>query len=424
MTVDRFGNPHAPGLPYARGSILASTQDDLRKLQHARTIIERIVRDRGQDAVFNFTGLERSFPLEPGDLAFTDDEIAPALFGERLRVAGLAHLGGVAGTHDVALFNRLTAATVATHLTLVNPGDVVVGVSPSYSHPTVVRAAAHAGARFVDTRGAAELAAALAREPRVALVALTRLAVTYDILPAGELSTIVTLAHDKGAMVYVDDAGGARVGPAVFAQPRTLELGVDVGATGLDKYGTVGPRLGLLGGRKDLVARIRARAIELGLEARPMLYPAAVRSLEQYDPARVRTLVESTRQVAKALRSVLGDRLYETPVTAQLRGEDALDVALEQAGLTTTSVVPCEATAALAMLLLEDHGIVTVHFAGLPPGTSSLLFKFMPPETVARFGGPDAFARAVAASVGKLGSVVADPVRLRDLLLGDDQENA
>lgn len=238
MTVDRFGNPHAPGLPYARGSILASTQDDLRKLQHARTIIERIVRDRGQDAVFNFTGLERSFPLEPGDLAFTDDEIAPALFGERLRVAGLAHLGGVAGTHDVALFNRLTAATVATHLALVNPGDVVVGVSPSYSHPTVVRAAAHAGARFVDTRGAAELAAAL------------------------------------------------------------------------------------------------------------------------------------------------------------------------------------------AMLLLQDHGIVTVHFAGLPPGTSSLLFKFMPPETVVRFGGPDAFARAVAASVGKLGSVVADPVRLRDLLLGDDQENA
>ena len=420
MTADRFGNVHAPGLPYARGSIITSTQDDLRKLQHARRLIERIVRDRGQQAVFNFTGLERSFALEPADLVFADDEIAPALYGDRLRAAGLTHLGGDRERDDVALFNRLTAATVATHLTLVNPGDVVAGVSPSYSHPTVVRAAAQAGALFVDTKSAAELRDVLARERRVTLVALTRLAVTYDILPADELASVVTLAHDHGALVYVDDAGGARVGPAIFGQGKTLELGVDLGATGLDKYGTVGPRLGLLAGRKDLVARIRARAIELGLEARPMLYPAAVRSLEQYDPARVRALVASTRDVAKALRSVLGARLYETPVTAQLRGEDVLEIALEQSGLTTTSVVPCEATAALAMMLLADHGIVTVHFAGLPPGTSALLFKFMPPETVAKFGGPDAFARAVKSSVGKLGSVVADPERLRSLLLGDE----
>ena len=50
--------------------------------------------------------------------------------------------------------------------------------------------------------------------------------------------------------VYVDDAGGARVGPAIFDQPRTLQLGVDVVATGLDKYGTVGPRLGVMAGEK------------------------------------------------------------------------------------------------------------------------------------------------------------------------------
>jgi L-seryl-tRNA(Ser) seleniumtransferase len=420
MTADRFGNEHAPGLPYARGAIVTSMQADLRKLARAHRIIERIVRDRGQQGVFNFTGLERSFQLDAADLVFADDEIAPALYGDRLLAAGLQHLGGTAATHEVALFNRLTAATVATHLTLVKPGEVVVGVSPSYSHPTVVRAAAAAGARFVETTGVRQFADALAREPRVALVALTRLAVTYDILSADDLKTIVTLARDKGVVIYVDDAGGARVGPAVFGQPRTLDLGVDVGATGLDKYGTVGPRLGLLAGDKSLVGRIRARAIELGLEARPMLYPAAVRSLEQYDPARVRALVESTRTVAHALRRLLGARLHETPVTAQLRGEDTLELALEQTGSTTTSVVPVEATAALAMLLLEDHGIVTVHFAGLPPGTSSLLFKFMPPETVTRFGGPDAFARAVAASLGKLGSYVADPERLRELLLGRD----
>ena len=53
------------------------------------------------------------------------------------------------------MFNRLTGATMATHLTLVKPGDVVIGVSESHSHPSVVRAAEHAGARFIDTAGLA-----------------------------------------------------------------------------------------------------------------------------------------------------------------------------------------------------------------------------------------------------------------------------
>ena len=34
-----------------------------------------------------------------------------------------------------------------------------------------------------------------------------------------------------------------------------------------------------MAGEKALVSRIRARAFEMGLEARPFLYPAAVRSL-------------------------------------------------------------------------------------------------------------------------------------------------
>jgi len=38
---------------------------------------------------------------------------------------------------------------------------------------------------------------------------------------------------------------------------------------------------GLLAGRNDLVARIRVKGFELGMEARQMLYPAVVRTLEQ-----------------------------------------------------------------------------------------------------------------------------------------------
>jgi L-seryl-tRNA(Ser) seleniumtransferase len=71
------------------------------------------------------------------------------------------------------------------------------------------------------------------------------------------------------------------------------------------------------------------------------------------------------------------------------------------------------------MLLLRDHGILTVHFAGVPPGTSTLLLKFLPPETLARFGGATAFARAVDASLDRLAALMGAPADLRALLLGD-----
>jgi L-seryl-tRNA(Ser) seleniumtransferase len=415
--MDRFGNSFAPGLPYARGRILTSTEDDVCKVRRAGRVIARRIRDHGPGSVFNFSGLERGLPLDAEDLAFADDEIAPALYLDRFRALALEHLGGNPQTHDAQLFNRVTAAVTATHLALVRPGDVVIGISAGYSHPSVVRAAAHAGAKFIDTTSVAAFGETLEREPAVALVALTRLAVTYDILPADDIRRIVRLAREKRAFVYVDDAGGARVGPAAFDQPRMLDLGVHVGATGLDKYGTVGPRLGLLAGEKSLVARIYARALEFGLEARPMLYPAAVRSLEQYAPRRVATLVETTKQVAAALRRRLGSRLHETPVTAQLPADDVLELAMERGRLTRAPVVPLEATAALAMLLLEDYGILTVHFAGLPPGTSSLLFKFIPPETLARFGGAEAFAQAIDHSLSKLGGYLREPESMRSLLL-------
>jgi L-seryl-tRNA(Ser) seleniumtransferase len=307
----------------------------------------------------------------------------------------------------VFVANRLTAAIVAAMQVLVRPGARVVGVSPSYSHPTVVRAVHLAGGTF-DEGG--EIAGA-------ELVVLTRLAVTYELLAEDAVHAAVAEAAEHGIPVFVDDAGGARVGPAIFDQPKTLELGAVAGATGLDKYGTTGPRLGLLAGRSELVGRIRARAIELGLEARPMLYPAVVHSLEQYDPERVRALVAATREVADALESRF-PWVDRTPVAVKLQAEDTLAESARRAGLQVTQchLAPYEATAALAMLLLRDHGVLTVHFAALPPGTSALLLKFIPPETLAQFGGADRFADAVDAALTELGSLVGDEDALRDLL--------
>jgi L-seryl-tRNA(Ser) seleniumtransferase len=416
MNQDRFGNPFAPGLPYARGKLITSTQDDIVKLHTAWKLIEQRITEQGENAVFNLSGLERRLPCGSQDLGLLDDEIAPAVYDARLTELALGHLGGTAGRHGIMLCNRQTAALLVATLIMARPGSAVIGVSASYSHPAVTRAAARAGANFVDTVGADEFENALKQATDVSLVVLTRLAVSYEILPIDQIERIVTLAKQAGSKILVDDAGGARVGPAMFDQPRSLELGVDVASTGLDKYGTIGPRLGLLGGHAELVDRIRVCAVEFGVEARPMLYPAVVRSLAQYKPERVRELVATTKKVAAELRTFLGDRVYETPVIAQLRGEDILEIAMERAGIKTPVIVPYEATAALAMLLLREHGVLTVHFAGLPPGTSALLIKFLPPETVQRFGGAYKLAQAIDSALDSLAQLIGRAEAIRQLL--------
>jgi L-seryl-tRNA(Ser) seleniumtransferase len=393
-------------LPYERGAILRDTDDDVAKLRVAWRIVERRHRE---GTLFDFSGLERSLDVGDAPSASLHDDLAPALVGEHLTELALEHLGGVPGRDDVFVANRMTAAAVAAMQILVRPGASVVGVSPSYTHPAVVRGVHLAGGDFREG-GSIEGAD---------LLILTRLAVTYEMLPAERLREVVEKAHQFEVPIFVDDAGGARVGPAVFGQPRTLELGADVGATGLDKYGTSGPRLGLLAGRAELVGQIRARAIELGLEARPMLYPAVVRSLERYRPERVRELVGATNRLGDALEQRLGAVVTRTPVAVKLEAEELLSEGCARAGIQVTDcyLVPYEATAALAMLLLRDHGILTVHFAALPPGTSALLLKFVPPETLERFGGPERFAAAVDGALDELAGLLAMPQELRTLLV-------
>ena len=373
----------------------------------------------GASAVYQMSGLNRALEITPEDHALMDDDLAPAHCIDEFSDLAIEHLGGDRRYHDVMLMNRQTAALIVAAEILVRPGDRVLGVSPTYSHPAVVRAVSRAGGEFTDTIGLRAFASAMKKAP-AAVVMLTRLPVSYEILAERELCRIVDVAKAAGARIIADDAGGARVGPALFGQPKALELDIDVVSTGLDKYGTTGPRLGLLAGETSLVAAIRVRAFELGAEARPMLYPAVVRSLKAYRPERVRELVATTMQVSAALKRRIGDeRVVENEVIAKLRGEDILHLALARAGRNDTPLVPYEATAALAMLLLRDHGIFTVHFAGLPPGTSALLIKFIAPETLERFGGAERMAEAIDESISELANIVHDANAVRELLLGE-----
>jgi hypothetical protein len=62
-----------------------------------------------------------------------------------------------------------------------------------------------------------------------------------------------------------------------------------------------------------------------------------------------------------------------------------------------------------------------VHFVGVPPGTADLLIKFVPPETLERFGGASRYARAIDDSLTRLGVLLREPAAITELLLGDSQ---
>ena len=118
MTVetksDRFGNKWAAGVPYARGAILSSTEDDFKKMQVAWSHIRR----RGAEQTSNFSGLEHGLPLEPAEIPIASDFLTPALYFDEFQTAALSHLGGDSDQHEAALCNRITGATLATHLAL------------------------------------------------------------------------------------------------------------------------------------------------------------------------------------------------------------------------------------------------------------------------------------------------------------------
>lgn len=421
MTIDRFGNPVMDGYSYAMGEVLQKTSDQIRKREHAWRIIGGIVREKGVKGIYSFTGLDRGFHPEPEDIEWMDEEIAPGLYLDRFRELAVAMMGGALPAQDAALFNRTGAASFAVMLALLKAGDVVVGLAPppgGVSHPTVIRAIASAGARIVHASDSTAVEGHLDSVAGVKLVTILRLRAESELIPLRDLERAIGLAKERGIPVYLDDAAGARLCPVVYNQPKPLELGVDLAATGMDKTGLRGPRFGILAGSAPLVDQVKAKAFDHGLEGRPAFLPGVVRSLEAYSPAALKTLVETTRGLGEELRRVLGDQVSFSPATVMLREEEILSIALARADLSKAAIVPLEASATLSMLLLQDYGIVSVHATTGWPSFGGLLLKDIHPEVIERLGGVKAFAKAVDASLDKLAKIIGTRSEVKKVLFG------
>jgi len=74
MGVDRFGNYTQRTCPM-RGARSFATP---RTISESCSRAWSLIRERGPDKIYVFTGLEHSLPLAAEELAFADDEIATA----------------------------------------------------------------------------------------------------------------------------------------------------------------------------------------------------------------------------------------------------------------------------------------------------------------------------------------------------------
>lgn len=410
MTHDRFGNLLDPAVGYARGTHLASPLDEFRRRAHGLDIIRDMVASGGRNGMYNFTGHRRDFLAQASDLEneLAEEWIGTPVIEEQFNDLARAHFG--AGTDaSVALFNRSAAGIVATLLTMASKGDRVLAVAPKgRTHPSIRRGAGLAGAELCELDPDDGLESSWFEG--TVLTVLTRVTSELDILAPDQIQAVIAMAEGVGSPVFIDDAYGTRVGPALLGQQKTLELGVDFAITSCDKAGLGGPRAGLMVGRPELVDGAVAQASGLGLEARGPLVLGVLRALERYAPETLQGDSSVAREIAAGLKERFGvDYVLDLCMGPTISEDDVLTIALDGRNerADDCALVPAEASCILGMALLEDHGVVTSNVAERPGARVSLRLRPTADE-VERFGGPARVVDAVDDAFATLRTLLDD----------------
>lgn len=374
MTTDRFGNLLDPTVGYARGRFLASSADEIRRLRQAQKVTAEVAAARGTNAIGIFTGNPRHFPLRPDDLeSYCEEWVGPGLFMDELTEVAIEHFGG---GETVAVTNRTSAGIVAAVMAL-HGGGPVVSVVPDgdRSHASVVRGCKLAGASLVEVFGSQDLTSQLERH-QPALVVLTTVTSTLARLPDDQTCRAIEQARQAGAITFMDEAYGARLRPILHGGAKSLELGADFAITNTDKAGLSGPRAGVLCGNTQAVLATLARASELGQEARAPIAIGALRSLQKFDPQHLRDEARDGAEIADCLAASWGKEVVKrSDLGPMVDEQDVQSRLLARSGRHDVDLVPAEITAVIGMILLRDHGIVTVNTHGAPGGRVSLRMK-------------------------------------------------
>lgn len=417
-TSDAFGNLIDPSVGYARGQILRSASDELTRLQHCKRIATERLLARGSGSIGTFTGNRRDFPIRAGDASTLCEEwMGAGLIESELRAVVLEHMGG--GPHDgVAVLNRTTAALIAAIALLAN------------GRPVLAIAAAGGNAHAAAGRGCA-----LARVPlinmdmngpwrerlevdRPALVIVTTVTSKLEVMRDAEIRAVTTSARAAGAIALLDDAYGARLRPVLHAGSLSLQLDAPLAVTNCDKAGLSGPRCGILAGRSDLVNAVLTQASEWGMEARAPVLAGALRALQNY------TSLDLLRESAEGLAlcsavAALFDAgsVIHTDLGPLVPEEVVLREVLRRAGMDARQapIAPCEATAAVAVVMLRDHGILTTNTHGQPGANVALRLK-PTRDALAIAGGVEGVVAALSHAMDEISSALPSPPKISALL--------
>jgi L-seryl-tRNA(Ser) seleniumtransferase len=420
--LDSFNNPIDPDVDYARGRILKSSFEEKKKYANALKIIAKRMETHNEDYFYIFTGNVRNNALETRDLGMMSEEwVGQAVYQEELRRVAIEHASGNLETDDVAIFNRTSAANVATILALGGENKKVISMAPQKKHhPSVSRGAKLSQSTLVSIDNAEELKK-LNVTPENAFCLIT--SVTSELLYFNdeELKDGISASKEKGLTVIVDDAYGARIRPIIFGFTPALLAGADVITTNNDKAGLNGPRAGVMVGKKDLVTRIHSKACELGLEARAPIALAVFRSLSAFDPDELKEELKVGQELFEALREELGeDNVRKSLLGPEITADTILRLVLDRAGLNSqdTLLVPAEAASAVGMELLSRYGVVTTNASGMPGARVSLRLKTNRP-TLDKLGGAHEVAKMLLDSLDAVGEYTNDLDIARKILLGE-----
>ncbi len=374
MTADRFGNPLDSSVGYARGRYLASSADEIRRLRHAQAVAAEVIDERGPEAIGIFTGNPRYFPLKPDDLTtYCEEWVGPGLFAQELNQAAVDHLGGGDTT---VVTNRTSAGIIAAILALA-AAKPVVSVKPDgdRSHTSVARGCRLAGVKLIEVDASDHIEPILASEVPALVIVTT---VTSTLARMSDLAAVTAVQKAKaaGAVVFLDEAYGARLRPVLHGGAKSLTLGADLAITNADKAGLSGPRAGIIAGAATPVLATLAKASELGQEARAPIAAGAMRSLQRFDPEDLRQEARDGQAIAEALAARFGDNMVQrSDLGPMLDEQDVMAVLLDRTGRSSSPLVPAEATALIGMILLRDQGVLTVNTHGAPGGRVSIRLK-------------------------------------------------
>ncbi|MFQ5873242.1 MAG: hypothetical protein ACE5JL_05520, partial [Dehalococcoidia bacterium] len=266
---DRFGNEMDEMVGFAWGDIIKGPIQLNYKALYAQDVIKKRFDEKGIAGLFNVTGLSEYFPILPEEIDTACLEfIGPIFFMERLQKLAMERVGGDAQKHDVAFFNRATAAGICSILTCGARGSKLLSLTPlPRSHPHIMKGAELAGMETIEVFDLGEYKAALERE-NVSMVVITSVSPHIRALPTEDIEEAITLARPVVPTIALDDASGHGWRPAIFGGPKSLEFDVDLAWCCLEKGNVYGPRVGLLAGTKELVDKVSALGGLIGCEMR------------------------------------------------------------------------------------------------------------------------------------------------------------